>query len=264
MVDKTTDQRHTFSVNRSTYHLLSHPILLAALAACAFLLVVICPSYSQEARILFHESFANLDNWRALHFPKVSKHSTYEVEPNGEKNILKTESDASASALVHKREFNVYDYPSVRWRWRVNNVYNNVDPEKKSGDDYPIRVYIIFKYNPETAGAMDRAKYGLARKLYGEYPPHSSLNYVWANSTNQKAVIANPYTDKAKLIALKRGNKDVGAWRNEEINILEDYRVAFGIDPPAVASIAIMNDSDDSGQKSVSYLDFIEVFAVKK
>ena len=41
---------------------------------------------------------------------------------------------------------------------------------------------------------------------------------------------------------------------------LEDYRRAFGEDPPAEASLAIMNDSDDTGQSAVSFVEFIEVF----
>jgi hypothetical protein len=29
--------------------------------------------------------------------------------------------------------------------------------------------------------------------------------------------------------------------------------------PPPIASLAIMNDSDNTGEKSVSYVDFMEV-----
>jgi hypothetical protein len=46
----------------------------------------------------------------------------------------------------------------------------------------------------------------------------------------------------------------------EEANILEDYTKAFGAAPPAIASIAIMNDSDNTGESSVSYVDYIEVY----
>ena len=53
-------------------------------------------------------------------------------------------------------------------------------------------------------------------------------------------------------------------WQDEEINILQDYRSAFGKEPPSIASIAIMNDSDNTGQQSVSYIDFIEVFRGEK
>ena len=72
--------------------------------------------------------------------------------------------------------------------------------------------------------------------------------------------MTSPYTNRAKLIALQRGSEKAGGWQIEEVNILEDYRLAFGIDPPAAASLAVMNDSDNTGQSSLSYVDFIEVF----
>jgi len=49
-------------------------------------------------------------------------------------------------------------------------------------------------------------------------------------------------------------------WVDEEVNILDDYNKAFGKSPPSTASIAIMNDSDNTGEDSVSYIDFIEVY----
>jgi hypothetical protein len=240
--------------------LLSHHVLFAVFIAAAFAILGVPPLYSQNTRMLVREDFNNLENWRPLYFPKISKHTTYTIETSRSASFLKAESNASASALVYKEKFNVYDHPIVRWSWKVNNVYQNADPEKKSGDDYPVRVYIIFKYYPDTAGALDKVKYGVTKRLYGDYPPHSTLTYVWANDTEQKAIIASPYTDKARIIALQRGSQKVGTWQHEEANILQDYKKAFGVDPPKIASIAIMNDSDNTGQTSVSYLDFIEVF----
>jgi hypothetical protein len=49
-------------------------------------------------------------------------------------------------------------------------------------------------------------------------------------------------------------------WRDEEINIVEDYEKAFGTRPPLRARIAVMNDSDNTGERAVSYLEFIEVY----
>lgn len=72
--------------------------------------------------------------------------------------------------------------------------------------------------------------------------------------------MASPYTEKAKMIALQRGKGKVATWQTEEVYMLEDYRRVFGAEPPMAASLAVMNDSDNTGQGAVSYLDFIEVF----
>jgi Protein of unknown function (DUF3047) len=37
------------------------------------------------------------------------------------------------------------------------------------------------------------------------------------------------------------------------------HKLAFNRNPPEVATIAIMNDSDNTGEASVSYIDFIEI-----
>jgi hypothetical protein len=49
-------------------------------------------------------------------------------------------------------------------------------------------------------------------------------------------------------------------WVEEDVNIVRDYREAFGSEPPPVASLAIMNDSDDTGERAVSFIDYIEVY----
>jgi ArsR family metal-binding transcriptional regulator len=95
--------------------------------------------------------------------------------------------------------------------------------------------------------------------MYGEYPPHSSLSYVWANREDPETIVTSPYTDKAKMVLLEKGQNKVGTWQDEEVNILEDYQKAFGTKPPARARIAVMNDSDNTGESSVSYVEYIEV-----
>ena len=218
------------------------------------------PSFAREKRIFIREDFNNLDNWRPLYFPKIKKHSEYTVVTEQNGSYLKAESKASASGIIYKREFNVFDYSKIRWRWKIGNVYKKGEAEKKSGDDYPIRIYVIFKYDPEKASLGQKIRYGLAKLIYGEYPPHSSLNYIWANRENQEKIITNPYASEAKMIAMEAGEEKAGQWLTEEADIIENYKKAFGSPPPAIASLAIMNDSDDTGESSVSYVDYIEVY----
>lgn len=214
---------------------------------------------AQEKMVLFREDFATLDNWKPFYFPKIEKHSVYTVEKNGGQHYLKAESSASASAIVYKDSFSVYDFPKARWRWKVMNLYAKGDPRTKKGDDYPIRVYIMFEYDPDKAGALEKLKYGLAKKIYGVYPPHSSLSYVWTSKDDPETFLPSPYTDQAMMIFLEKGEKNVGAWRDEEVDIVADYQKTFGTKPPARARIAVMNDSDNTGESSVSYMEYIEV-----
>lgn len=223
-------------------------------------LVYIAAASAETGSLFLREDFDNLENWRPLYFPKIKRHSIYSIDKDGNSHFLKAASNASASGIIHKKEFSVYDYPKVRWRWKISNVYAQGNELSKSGDDYPIRIYIIFKYDPETASFGQRLKYGIAKKIYGEYPPHSSLNYIWANRRHAERIITNTFADEAKMVLLEAGPEKAGKWVDEEINILDDYRQAFNTNPPDIAAIAVMNDSDNTGERSVSYVDYIEVF----
>jgi hypothetical protein len=218
------------------------------------------PAAADDHPVLFHEDFSTLDNWKPFFFPKIKSHSTYSIERDGDKRVLRTESHASASAIMYKDTFIVSDFPKVKWRWKVRNIYAKADARSKDGDDYPIRVYIMFEYDPEKAGALDRIKYGIAKSLYGEYPPHSSLSYVWSSKDDPETFLVSPYTEKAMMVLLEKGPAKVGTWVDETIDILADYQKAFKTQPPARARIAIMNDSDNTGESSVSYMEYLEVF----
>jgi hypothetical protein len=241
-------------------------MIMKAIQYCMLITLMLLPDgtpssaiSSDDRSILFREDFNSLDNWKPFFFPKIRKHSTYTIEAAGQDHVLKAESSGTASAIVYKESFNVYDHPRVRWRWKVDSVYKKGDARTKEGDDYPIRVYVMFEYDPEQAGAFEKMKYGLARSIYGKYPPHSSLSYVWANRDESGKFLASPYTDRAKMVLLEKGAEKAGTWQEAEVNILEDYEQAFGKKPPARARLAVMNDSDNTGVSSVSYLDYIVI-----
>lgn len=233
---------------------------LIAFICTMAVLITTFPASADDHNVLFREDFATLDNWKPFTFPKIKKHSVYTIETEGGKHVLKAESNASASAIVYKDDFDVYNYPRVKWRWKVRNVYAKGDVRTKSGDDYPIRVYIMFEYDPEKAGALDRIKYSFAKSLYGEYPPHSSLSYIWSSKDDPGTFLVSPYTDKAVMVLLEKGPAKAGTWVDEEIDIVKDYRKAFKTTPPDRARIAVMNDSDNTAESSVSYMEYIEVF----
>lgn len=228
---------------------------------CLLFVVLLLPALAAaQSSVLLREEFNDLVNWRPVTFPKIKEHSQYSVEYQGRESVLRAESRASASAIVYRSPFNVYDYPRLRWKWKVENVYVKGNARTKEGDDYPLRIYVLFEYDAEKARTYDKAKYGLAKAFYGEYPPHSALNYIWASREDEGGIITSTYTSNAKMIVLQKGKKNLDRWIVEERNIIDDYRRAFGTDPPSMATLGIMNDSDNTKEASVSYVGFIEVY----
>jgi hypothetical protein len=214
-------------------------------------------AYSQSILL---EPFKSMESWEPLNFKKIDKHTQYSIDkrnPHG--SYLKAESDNSASGLIWEKSFDVNESPLLRWKWKVSNIYSKGNAKEKSGDDYPIRIYVMFEYDPETVGFLESALYESAKLLYGEYPPHSSLNYIWSNKNHAEEIIPNSYTEKAQMILMQKGKTNVGKWMVEDVNILEDYRKAFGEEPPKKASLAIMSDSDNTGESTTAWIDFIEL-----
>lgn len=240
--------------------------IVYGLAFCLFsCLLPVCNAQEPAAgqRVWLTENFDNLDQWKPLTFPKIRRHTTYSIAQADGDSVLKAETDHAASGLVYTKTFNVYECPVIRWRWKISNVYKNGDARKKEGDDYPIRVYVIFKYDPASADLLTRATYRVAKAVYGAYPPHSSLNYIWANRRQEKQMLPNPYTDRAMMVILRTGDTGAGTWVSESVNILADYRKAFSQDPPAEASLAVMSDSDDTGEKATAFMDALEVLCAR-
>lgn len=224
------------------------------------LYLLVFTSFAAGAQeVLFREDFVSLDNWEPIHFPKINKHTEYMIEKSGEESYLVARSSSSASGLASKNTFNIYDFPNLVWRWKIENVYEKGNAKTKSGDDYPIRLYVMFEFDPDQASFSERVKFGLYKALYGDYPPVNTVNYIWANRDHGETVITNTYTDRSKMIVLRSGDGEAGNWVVEEVDVLDDYRRAFGKDPPRTARIAVMNDSDNTGEGSTSYIDYIEV-----
>jgi hypothetical protein len=232
-----------------------------AKAILLLIAILLLPALADaQSAVLLREEFQDLTRWRPITFPKIKEHSEYTIEDQGRESVLRAESRASASAIVYRNPFNVYDYPRLRWKWKATSVYEKGNARTKDGDDYTLRIYVLFEYDPDKAGFYDAIKYALAKLFYGEYPPHSALNYIWANREDERGIITSTYASNAKMIVLQNGKKNLGRWIVEERNILEDYRKAFGTDPPAMATLGIMNDSDNTKEASVSYVGCIEVF----
>ncbi len=132
-------------------------------------------------------------------------------------------------------------------------VLSQGDVTQKTGDDYPARIYITFAYDASKLGIAERIKYQAARLLYGEDPPTGALTYIWANKAPVGTLVPSPYTDRAQMIVLQSGSTKRMQWVEEKRNVYNDYRMAFGHAPPHIASVALMTDTDNTGETVTAY-----------
>ena len=192
------------------------------------------------------------EGWKPLTFKKISKLTTYELVKNGEHVVVKATSDASASGLTKEVKIDPREFPVVRWRWKVDNLLKASDATRKDGDDYPARLYITFEYNPERVSVGKKLKYKAGRILFGDIPI-GAINYVWERKAPVGAIIDNAYTDFVKMVVVESGPQKIGVWTDESRNIYEDYKKAFGEEPPLINGVAIMSDTDNTKERVIAY-----------
>jgi len=222
---------------------------------------MVSPPLLLAGEVFLDEEFTSLNRWEPWAFSNIKRYSQYTLTSLDGVSCLKAVSNNSASALRLKEWFNVYDFPKLAWRFRVSNIYRKGDSSSKDGDDYPVRLYVMFRYDPENATLGERIQYELARAVNGEYPPHSSLNYIWASKDNAADIITSPFTSRAMMLPVARGRKQVGIWVEHRTNLVKDYQAAFGRNPPAMATIAVMSDADNTGESATAYIDSIRIFS---
>ncbi len=196
--------------------------------------------------------------WEPLTFRKVEQHTKYQLVDEEGRVVIKATSVASASGLIRPLDLDPTIYQSISWCWKVDDIITKGDVTKKSGDDYAARIYVTFRFDPEKASFWESAKFKTYKALYGEFPPKGALNYVWANRLPKGESADNAYTDRAQMLAVESGTEQVGKWRCEERNLYEDYRKLFGEEPTNISGIAVMTDTDNTGETaSASYADLV-------
>ena len=149
----------------------------------------------------------------------------------------------------------------LMWWWKVAGILSRGDARKKQGDDYPARIYISFQTESSRLSWWEKLQVQAYEAIYGVEPPLQTIAYIWANKLAPGQWVDNPYTDRVKMLAVRSGSGQAGQWWQEQRNVLADYRQLFGEDPPPVASIAIMTDADNTGERMSSWYGEITAFA---
>jgi hypothetical protein len=197
------------------------------------------------------------DGWTLLTFKKVERHTQYELVRDETGVVVKARSEASGSGLTKEIRIDPKEYPIVRWRWRAENLLEKSDVRRKEGDDYPVRLYITFEYDPDKVSFAKKLKYKAGRALFGAIPI-GALNYIWDGKTPAGTIVDNAFTDFAKMIVVRSGSADLGRWVEEERNVYEDYRKAFNEEPPMINGVAIMTDTDNTKEAATAYYGDIQ------
>lgn len=190
--------------------------------------------------------------WSALTLPRRDA-TKYSLHTQDSVTSIKAESSNSASGLVYKVDIDPAEFPIVEWSWRVEDLVEGGNYKKKNGDDYAARIYVTFDYDKQNLGLGDRIKYETLR-TFTRFPiPLRAINYIWANNAETGTIAPNAYSNWVYMVVTESGEERTGEWITHSQNIFEDYKAAFGEDPPRINGIAIMTDTDNTKSNATSF-----------
>jgi len=191
--------------------------------------------------------------WKPFRLARFKKATEYRLVPLEGTVALRAIADSSASGLHFDTLADLHEYPWLSWRWKVPELNGSADNTLAHVEDSPARVIVVFEGGRESLPAAERINYDLAKAMGGNELPYATIMYIWENHLPEGAIIDHHFTTRIKMIVAGSGRKDLGTWHEERVNLLEDYRRAFGEEPPRVRSVGIMSDSDNTGARTVAY-----------
>jgi len=250
------------SAGRITHNMIrpAHPGLAAALfvAACAS---VPPPAPAPAPRAAPDpapfSTAAALDvlppGWKPVRLTRFKKATDYRLVPLEDTVALRATADSSASGLQFDTVVDLHEFPWLTWKWEVPGLNGKADNTLAHAEDSPARVIVVFEGGRERLPAAEQINYDLVKAMGGNELPYATMMYIWENTLPEGAIITHHFSTRIKMIVAGSGRKDLGRWHEERVNLLEDYRRAFGEEPPRVRAIGLMSDSDNTGERTVAY-----------
>jgi len=162
--------------------------------------------------------------------------------------VIEGSANAAAGALIYRFDGDARINSILRFKWKPGKLIATSDPRTKSGDDYVARIYVTFAFDPERTTIREKTENSIAQALYGETPPHAALSYVFTHKAALGTLITSPYTQRVKKIVVDADPSSVGKWKSFTRDIYDDYKRAFGEEPTRISGIAIMVDTDNTGE----------------
>ena len=201
--------------------------------------------------------------WREVTFSKFRKPTKYTLIDECGTTVVEAKADASSSGLAEPLDIDPHQYPWLTWRWKVPALIPGIDNTKRAADDAPARLEVSFDGDMKNVPLDDKVFFFQVKALTGLDMPYATLEYVWGDGAPPETVIVNTWTSRIRMLMLEVGSERAGQWVTETRNVYEDYKRAYGEEPGKITAVAIVTDTDATGEKSTGYYGDIAFLSAK-
>jgi hypothetical protein len=188
------------------------------------------------------------DGWRRWSLSKLKKPTKYKLVEYDGRTVVEANAEASASGLIHRLDIDPREFPLLAWQWKAQSLIKTADNRTRHLEDSPVRVVVTFDGDIDSLPFAERVFFDNFKLVTRQAMPYATLMYIWENKAPVNTVLPNLHTSRIKMIVAESGEAKVGRWQDLVRNIHDDYKRAFNEEPGRVTSVAVMTDTDNTGE----------------
>ena len=189
--------------------------------------------YSEEVKV-FEFTDKELSELTVRKVRGADNKTAYSVGSDENGNYLKAIADNAASGLGKEIKIDLNKTPFINISWKIEKDIPGIDETAKKGHDFAARVFVIKK-----TGATPLS--------------NRAINYVFSSNQEVGSNSPSPYTKKSIDNVLATTKTNLNEWVTVKANVREDFKKFHNLDVNELDGIAIMSDTDNSKQKSITY-----------
>ena len=190
-------------------------------------------SFAEEVKV-FEFTDKELSELTVRKVRGADNKTTYSIGSNENGNYLKAIADNAASGLGKEIKIDLNKTPFINITWKIEKDIPGIDETAKKGHDFAARVFVIKK-----TGATALS--------------NRAVNYVFSSNQDVGSNSPSPYTKKSVDNVLATTKTNLNEWVTVKANVKEDFKKFHNLDVNELDGIAIMSDTDNSKQKSITY-----------
>jgi hypothetical protein len=187
--------------------------------------------------------------WAPVKINDQKKPTIYDFVDEQGVVVLHAMADGAASLVGYKTTFDLNAAPIISWRWKVARLIGSADNSVASKEDSPVRVVLEFDGDKSKLSLADRSTIATGKILSGRELPYATMMYIWSNKEPVGKVVPNPRSGRVQMIVASSGASGVGTWQTLSRNAVDDYRKAFNEEPGRLTGVAVLTDTDNTGEK---------------